>query len=354
MAVKFVNCPPGEVGSVRAFFADMYRPDYILSADEGFLKWQFGPTVFGDAEDLNLILGLVDGAIKGCIGYIPVEVSVAGSTILGAWAANWMIDQSTRRLGLGPLLMRELSNRFPITLALGGNSDAHDLLPRMGWRDLGCLDRYVYVVDPVAAATLTENGGLEWPAVPPPPVSNGASRQVERFNQEATALWDRVWGDNAIGTRRTDAFLNWRYASHPIFTHHLFELRHSGTLEGIAVTRMEQVRGANAKVVRVLELIGDEPATRELVGSIIADAKRCDAAVVDFFCSSRRMMGTLEAAGFLKADVPPASDIPILFQPIDHERTGILLMAYLKKAESLGTVADWYVTKSDGDQDRPC
>jgi hypothetical protein len=65
------------------------------------------------------------------------------------------------------------------------------------------------------------------------------------------------------------------------------------------------------------------------------------------------MARPLEAAGFLPGECPPGSSIPILFQPVDRTRTGILFMANLQKAPAAETVEEWYVTKSDGDQDRP-
>jgi GNAT superfamily N-acetyltransferase len=356
MGLKFIDCPPERIPSLRAFFSAMYWPGYVLSDNESFLRWQFGPTPLSHSDNYHLILGVVDDQIKGCLGYIPVEVSLAGRRISSAWAANWMVDESTRRLGLGPLLMRELSKRFDITLALGGNRDAHDLLPRMGWTDFGLLPRYVSVLDPERAALLTEHNRLEWPSAPPsmPTPCNGASvARVDAFGDDTTRLWDETWGASAAGTRRSAEFLNWRYAAHPTFTHHLFEVHDHGRLRGMAVLRIEQVRDMPIRVGRVLELLGDDEHIPVLLASVVEDARTEAAAVVDFFCGSRRMARPLEAAGFLPGERPPASSIPILFQPVDRTRTGILFMANLQKTPAAEGIQDWYVTKSDGDQDRP-
>jgi GNAT superfamily N-acetyltransferase len=355
MGLKFVDCPPDRIPSLRAFFSAMYSPAYVLSENESFLRWQFGPTPQSQADNYHVILGVVDDQIKGCIGYIPVEVSLAGQRVRSAWAANWMVDESTRRLGLGPLLMRELSKRFDITLALGGNRDAHDLLPRMGWTDFGLLPRYVYVLDRERAALLTEDGRLDWPpALPSMPSCNGTSvARVDGFDEDTTKLWDDMWGASAAGTRRSAAFLNWRYAAHPTFTHHLFEVHDGGRLRGVAVLRIEKVRDMPLRVGRVLELLGDEEHIPVLLASVLEDARSEAAVAVDFFCGSRRMARPLEAAGFLPGECSPGSSIPILFQPVDRTRTGILFMANLQKAPAAKAVEEWYVTKSDGDQDRP-
>ena len=355
MGLKFIDCPPDRISSLRAFFSAMYSPGYVLSENESFLRWQFGPTPQSQADNYHVILGVVDDQIKGCIGYIPVEMSLAGQRTRAAWAANWMVDESTRRLGLGPLLMRELSKRFDITLALGGNRDAHDLLPRMGWTDFGLLPRYVYVLDRDRAALLTEDGRLDWPPAPRsmPACHSTSVARVDGFDEDTTKLWDEMWGASAAGTRRSAAFLNWRYAAHPTFTHHLFEVHDSGRLRGVAVLRIEKVRDMPRRVGRVLELLGDEEHIPALLASVIEDARTEAAVAVDFFCGSRRMARPLEAAGFLPGECPPGSSIPILFQPVDRTRTGILFMANLQKAPAAATVEEWYVTKSDGDQDRP-
>jgi hypothetical protein len=46
----------------------------------------------------------------------------------------------------------------------------------------------------------------------------------------------------------------------------------------------------------------------------------------------------------------PASLLPMLFQPVDHSRTGVLFMAHMRQHQPVG---GWYVTTADGDQDRP-
>src|SRR5262249_48885724 len=146
------------------FFAEMYSPDYVLARSEPLFRWQFGGANTPINGNLALKIAKVDDQVAGCVGYIPTPVQIGGKSVKGAWGANWMVDEKYRRLGLGPLLIRELAASFEVTLALGGNRDAHDLLPRMGWTDFGDLPRYVCVVDPEAVAPLTESGSLTWPA----------------------------------------------------------------------------------------------------------------------------------------------------------------------------------------------
>jgi hypothetical protein len=42
-----------------------------------------------------------------------------------------------------------------------------------------------------------------------------------------------------------------------------------------------------------------------------------------------------------------------LFQPVNRSRRGIRFMAHLRKLPHAAESTEWYVTRGDGDQDRP-
>lgn len=357
MAVSFVDCQVDHLPSLRAFFARVYRSDYVLRVNEALFHWQFRETSTNKGNDYHIKLALVDGKIAGCLGYIPVEVTLGGRIVRGAWMANWMVDPNLRRLGLGPLLIREVTRRFDVTLVVGLSRDARDLLPRMGWTDFGELARYVCVLNTQAAGALTETGKLEWPARALldewEPRQGTTIRLVNRFSDEATLLWDEVWGKSAAGTRRSAEFLNWRYASHPVFAYRLLEVHNERRLSGLAVYRVEQVRDMPICVGRIVELISEADVEECLLSAVLNDARSQDAAALDFFCSSQRFSLVMARYGFLPGEDEAAMQIPVLFQPLDRPRTGIPFMAYLGNVPDAIKLKDWYVTKGDGDQDRP-
>ena len=358
MSVSFTDCRADLLPPLRAFLARVYRPDYILCRDEELFSWQFGEAADGGSSAFRLKLARLGDEIVGCLGYIPVEVSLGGRIMRGAWVVNWMVDPLRRRLGLGPLLMREVTSRFDVALNVGPNRDARDLLGRMGWTDFGELVRHVCVLDVRAAGALTRTGELRWPleAAPQPggELPQGTTvESVRRFGDDATRLWDEVWGQRAAGTRRSAEFLNRRYAEHPHFNYRLFELRRRGRLAGLAVYRVEDVQGASARVGRIVELVSEPEAARCLLRAVLADALSRGVAALDFFCSSGRLSALLTREGFLPGEDEAAAQLPILFQPIDWRRQGISFMAYLRNTPGADGLRDWYVTKGDGDQDRP-
>jgi GNAT superfamily N-acetyltransferase len=350
MAVSFVNCGAEQLTNLRAFFVRVYGPAHPLSASEPFFKWQFGRV----ADGASVKLAMLDGAIIGCLGYVPVEVGLAGRVVDGAWVINWMIDPEHRRLGLGPILMREVNRQFAVTLNVGPNADAQTVLSRMGWTHFGELPRYTYVADPAAAASLTEHRQLDWPEPPAIPrrADHVAVRMVDRFGSDATELWDRFAGSTRAGTRRSADYLNWRYAEHPLAAYRLLEAHRSGSMVGLAVYRIEQVKDLPVRVGRIVELICDAGAEDSLLHAVIEDAGP-EVALIDFFCSDDTFAAGLTRLGFLPGDHPSAARLPVLFQPIDYRRSGVPFMAHLSKVGDQARPREWYVTKGDGDQDRP-
>ena len=359
MSVTFANCTPPQVPALRDFMGRMYRRDYPFCANEDLFKWQFsGPGSSGEPEQFHVKLAFIDDRIAGCLGYIPVELNVGEGILAAAWTANWMVDPAQRRLGLGPLLMRELTREFDVTLVVGLSGEARSLLPRMGWTALPDLDRYVCVLDPEGASKLTDSGLLEWPAEAIERAAACSSwrsevKRVSEFGAEATALWDRLCARGPFaGTRRSAEFLNWRYATHPSSRYRLFEAHRDGALSGFAVYRVESVRDVPLKVGRLVELASMD-SSDELIDVLLEDSRREGVVALDFFCSTPQPFGVMDRKGFLSPGNPASEQVPILFQPIDRRRKAIPFMAYLKNVEESVERFSWYVTKGDGDQDRP-
>ena len=349
---SFADCAVWQVGDVQAFFARAYHDRYRLAADEALFRWQFaGPSP--SSSTYHVRLATRDDAILGTLGYLPVDLTVAGRTVHAAWGANWMVDPSQRRLGVGPLLMRDVMQNFDAVLCVGLSQDAQDVLARMAWADVGALHRWVAVLDAQSAGRLTESGRYDGtpPAVVAPPAIDRAVQRIERFGEDVSTLWDAFAADRIAGTRRTAAYLNWRYAHHPTFRYHLFEERRDGRMTGLAIYRVETVAGLATRVGRMLELISERD-PRALIQAMLHDAAAQGVVMMDFFCATTRWSAALHECGFLAGDDPAVADLPILFQPIDRRRRTIQFMASLRNLPAASSL-EWYVTKGDGDQDRP-
>lgn len=354
--------------AVRDFLARSYRADYPLLANENLFRWQFGNRL-EDAdvrERYNLKLALVDGEVAGCLGYIPVDVMVNDARRRGAWVVNWMVEADKRRLGLGPFLMREVMKQFDIVLNVGPSHDAQELLTRMGWTHFGELTRHIAVLDAQGASALCEGGSVAQLNDVSATTVVDAARDgmnvsfVRRFQRDATHLWQQTRHDRfAAGADRAAEYLNWRYADHPEFDYRLFEARNDNRLIGCAIYRVEAVRGLPmaVRVGRIVELIAEEAAADALLQTLIADAREHGVVILDFFCAGDSFSDVMRRNGFLtNNDSTVVAEIPMRFQPLDRRRKGIPFMAYLHNMPEAALLTDvhrWYVTKGDGDQDRP-
>jgi hypothetical protein len=352
MAITFCDCRAAQLPALRRFWARVYRPDYVLVENEALFRWQFG----GADDTFHIKLALLGEEILGCLGYIPVKVSIPGRIVQGAWTANWIVDISKRRLGLGPLLMRELTRQFDITLNIGPNEDARSVLVRMGWTSLGSLTRYVRVLDVSKAALLTESESLNWPDAIKRDTQTDTSFEIspiERFDVEADTLWDRLELDLGSGARRSKDYLNWRYAEHPVWEYRRFAAHQGGKLSGFAVYHVEKVRDLPVSVGRMVEFVSQLDAADPLLTRVLNDARAQDAALIDFFCSNPRLSTFMRDHGFVSGESSDAAKVPLLFQPLDRRRTAVHFMAYLLNLPETSRPKMWHVTKSDGDQDRP-
>jgi hypothetical protein len=283
---------------------------------------------------------------------MPVEVTVHGRAVSGAWTANWIVAPDCRHLALGPRLMRDLVRRHELTLVAGASAQAIGILPRLGFTHLGNLRRYVLPLDETGVEQLAGQRWSQRAAMIPESRSTTSLSvgRVDRFDDRADQFWETET-DMDAGTRRSAAYLNWRYRSHPTFEYRSFQALAGDSVTGIAVYRAEPVQGSSLRVGRVVELLARRGTEDALIRAIHDDARGIGLVLLDFFCSSLRLAPALLSNGWLAEETVPV-DIPMLFQPIVRTRRAIPFLAHTS-----GTVvADfdaWHVTKGDGDQDRP-
>ena len=352
MSLSFSECTIEHLPRLREFFGRVYRSDYILARDEAFLRWQFGGIGVRRQDHYHIKLALMDNSIVGSLGYIPLEVTIAGRRVRGAWTANWVVDSTCRRFAVGPLLMGSLVRQHDVTLVVGASAEAREILQKIGFTSYGALRRHVWVIDQAGAAELSCSDPRLWHGLDPIHVeTNHAVQRVRSFSAAVERVWDDVWG-NGAGTCRSAAFLNWRYTAHPTFNYRLFQALSPDRPAGFAVYRVEAVPGMVARVGRVVEFVAEPGAERSLLGALLEDARSHNVSVMDLFCSSSRVTPALERCRWLLEEELPA-EIPMLFQPVARGRRAIPFLGHLRTIGSHSDADGWYVTKGDGDQDRP-
>jgi len=159
-----------------------------------------------------------------------------------------------------------------------------------------------------------------------------------------------------FGTVRSAQYLDWRYLRHPVFS---YRIKSTGGARhpAVCIYRVENTRGsAQYPVGRITELFfpdtesGRQDGIRVLKAAL-ADLQRADCAFADHYCSSGPCRSVIEAAG-----METATDLPLAtrLSPIEATHHHQNLEVWSKPANPYPSdLGDFYITKADGDQDRP-
>lgn len=363
------------------FIGAQWSAGHVLSRDEPLLRWQFDPDVLRGrtTPGPTVLLAWLGSEIVGMLGLTGFDLNAGGERYPAMWLSHWFAAPAYRAYNVALRLMwaaRELGVEAIGTL--GANEASTKLLTRVGLEVIPSLPRWVGVFDTEAAAELVcvANPGLGladavqlcrshvvlWPA---------ADRAMDAlraagWSPATAAAWDRFWNETLapklVGASRDAAYLRWRYVGHPRFEYQMrFAQRDSdGAVEGIAVLRIEQVRGRAARVVRIVEFLASAAAENSLVRWVLEAGRDSGVTMGDFYCSSAPAAQALARAGFRReaATSEGTAAFPSRFQPLEPGHFPMTTLVRLPQAwrGTLGRLASdgrLYITKSDGDQDRP-
>ena len=107
---------------------------------------------------------------------------------------------------------------------------------------------------------------------------------------------------------------------------------------------------------RILDLIfADEKSGISLAQAMLAEARACGAAFADFYCTRSGSAVPLEAMGFVRESGLPRA-LPALFHPLDfrvHPINAAFWTHGRRDARERYSHPDLYMTRIEGDQDRP-
>ena len=344
------------------FLADAYHDRYILR-DRRYSDWYFrnhenpaSPNIFVISDGRHIL---------GMLGFMAVQMLWGYTTVKGAWGANWMV-RSDHRHGVGIPLLKRLTERFDVVLGQGASVETERIVPAMGFSFYPKLNRYIRVLDEskvkrLCSQKLTDN---ELDALLAPYRDDGREkadpanmvRQVNgRFDSEFYRPDWSLYPQLAYSTLRSADYLSYRYVQHPYFDYRCY-LAGRATSPALAVHRIEAVKDTEITVCRMLEFFFPDSGegrhcAKALLERVVADAQEAQVSFIDFVCPSSGLADILSEAGFVEEQ---EFFIPLRFSPIEHGSRPQNLTLWSSPA--LGPrppLSQWYITKADGDQDRP-
>jgi len=380
--IRFDLCREQDVRPLMRFIDAEWQAGHVLSRDEELLRWQFDGSLLPGREFAGptVILAWHDDAIVGMFGLTACQVTLEGTLASGVWLSHWFASPKYRRYNVALGLWRAVEEfGFETIGTVGANQASTKLLSAMRFETIPALPRWLGVVNvsqtarllvdcnqgltPDDAVHLCERYRAESGALGP--AAAEAAVEVTPWRDEFATAWDHYWKEHVartiVGTVRDARFLRWRYIHHPRFRYEirLATGRSDGRVTGLAVFRLEQVRGRNETVLRVVEFLASPPASAALARAILQAGREFGVAYADFYCSSASVARGLEEVGF--RPVSGAEDqslFPTRLQPLEGGRHDITALVRLPSAlrgqlNALVRAGRLYLTKSDGDQDRP-
>jgi RimJ/RimL family protein N-acetyltransferase len=359
--------PAQRLAELQAFIDEYWRRGHVLARDRELLRWQHRRR--DDPDRLSVLVAeQPDGRIVGMLGFVPFDACVYGARHRGGWMTNWLVVPELRGHGVGLALVRHaLDTGLDFVGALVANEATRRALPRLGFTEVG-MARWVRVFSADALELLLGERAGSYPAAAwaawreqagaGSPSVDGSVRgweDEERWN----LAWRRRFAPRVVGACRDTAHVRWRFLEHPRFRYELLVAEGSVAEPlGFAAYRIEAVRDTDARIMRIVDLLGDgEQATASLAAALAEAARANDVVLADFHCTSARFGEPLAHAGFELEHTLPAA-LPARFQPLDFSDRPAVCSFWASprvapSGEALFNAPELYVTRSDSDLDRP-
>lgn len=319
----------------QSYIRSVFNEKYILN-DPRYIDWQYGS---------QLLVAKDREKIVGHFGYRDLPYKINGESRPFRFLMNLMVLESYRLLGVGALLAKEVFDTVNPILVSGYTPLAQQLFAhlRPNWKEAGNLSRFIAVFDPSASLF----SGFAIPKVAEvPEKEDPLISEAPRISQETERFWEDVRGRYPITVERTADYLNWRFCNHPFFKYSILEARDKGALSGYLIYRIEEDRGF--KIARIIDFIAKESSEKPLLLQFLRLVKKEKCQAADFVFSCALYKRSLLEAGFFDIAEAGWEKFPILFSPISAKKPYINI-AYSLQAD----LNDCYLTKADGDQDRP-
>jgi Acetyltransferase (GNAT) domain len=353
----------GDVPALQLFVAEHMRPGHVFARDAELVRWQYRSP--DHAGRLSMLAAREHEQIVGVLGLIDVAFCVGGRRTPGGWLATWTAARAAREGQVGlRLLQRMLAEPRELIGVVGITDMALRIYRALGFAIRASIPRWVLVVDEDALRRLLGQRGAV-PRRAPSGASTGGRLTVTSWSEAHAQGWDEVWrrrlAPQLIGTWRDAEYLRWRYLEHPRFSYSVRVAEDAdGELRGLAVHRIVEVRGAEGRVARIVDVLGDREASAALLADVIAAAERAGAAFAEFYCSGDAVAGALRDCGFT-LELEPAHTLPALTEPLNVQLSAVVPAAFHVGGATTGASAGTarmasdaaYITRSDGDQDRP-
>lgn len=337
---------------INIFYDEAYGKKHILH-NLKHLEWQFRNNPHYKGIGFSLVIIEDAKEVKAHLGFIPIQLNILNVSVLALWHVSFYTLEKFRGEKLGTKMI-QLSNAYgDLSMVLSGSDGTKKIYTNMGGKDLGLLNRYIRILN---KDNIEKYGDVKIE------IKNmnihhsdvGKFERVRKVNDKYEEFWNNIKNRYPITVNRTKEYIIWRYFEHPIIDYHFMELIVNNKLRGFAVIRFED-NNKEVKAARLVDLICEETHDKDIFNHIIS---YCNGKVdfIDFFCTGNFYETGLKSTGFFNNNINELK-IPTVFNPIDFNRRQNINFFYINNSTQhydidLDNVNNWYLVKSDSDQDR--
>lgn len=332
------------------FIAITHGENHVLR-NKPLFEWFF---LRNDSKDIaNLIVAYEGDKLISLLGYLPTKFLWGRDVINGVWMAHWMTLEEYR-FGIGALLMKKMTEMFPIVAGQGASSMNEKIVTKMKFEFLKQIPKVVYVFNHDKIwhtfnfrVKKKIDGGIE---------KDGVPKEAKLITEEIYRPNWSLYPSLRYGTLRDCDYITFRYIDYPFFKYFVF-IEGDPCTPAVCVIRIIYTT-AGIRIARILEFFFPDQESGEMetllfVRKCINFCKQQNCDYVDFYCTANTPINLLLKAGF---NIDNMGVLPSLIDPIDMSRKFQNLEIYVSselKNKYPNCEGEFYVTRADGDQDRP-
>ena len=296
MAKSIAQLREVDVVELRDFQERMYQKNLDITLPTFSLEWLWHANPRASIDEPGIWICRREGRIVGMQAEIPFSVKIDDEEVRAASPIELMVDPEWRLRGVGPALSEVQRHRTELVLALGITEDAIQMYRRLGWTDLGTLDRRLYVAHPMKV--LQYQGSTQrraFLALLAPFIAllssftsvlarihRGGTRLVEQphFDERVDELWSRVSASYGAIAVRDYRNLHWRFDQCPrADVYRRFYLERRRSIRGYVVLRDSRWRGL--KTLKIVDYLATPRDVVSMFAHAIRIAKQSDHVFVE-------------------------------------------------------------------------
>jgi hypothetical protein len=287
--------------------------------------------------------------IVGQYATMPVQLTLKGLEIPGAWGVDVMVAPERQRQGIGEVLFRTWDQNVGASLGLGLSASSHGLFKKMKWPEAGPVPS---LIKPLTRRALRRPdwpmplnrlvGALTLPYIRFISRTKPLRAQIEpirHFDQRFTELWARLSPSFGLAVTRNAAYLNWKYIEPPHVRYSVVALKRDETIGGYAVYRhLQEPLGRVTILVDFLVDPSDQAGFETLLRWVDREARAADSDKIRTYAMHAGYRRVLRRSGYFNVKSTLEFTVKVNAVPVPpgfYQQTG-----------------DWHFTLGDSDQDR--